>query len=353
MSLRPLLCAALLLAACTAPAPDAALRREDEAAQARQEAAEKPREERPGDPGPLDSVFAAAERETGGVLGVYAVHLTTGKRLRWRHRDRFPMASTYKLPIAVVALGRVGPGGWTLDQPVTLRPGDFRPSPSPVLDSLPPTGGTTTLRRLVESSLVYSDNTASDALLRMVGGPRAVTARVGISGMRVDRSEGQIHWDWNGVTQVPPESEWTLDTFRRLRGAVPQARRDSAHAAFYGDPRDTATPEGMVAVLKLVEEGRAMAPEMRDLLLRAMAASPTGPNRLRGMLPAGTVVQHKTGTIGQVVNDVGYVVMPDGGRVAIAVYVNRATAGTGAAERAIARVARAVYDHYLPRAGAQ
>ena len=93
-----------------------------------------------------------------------------------------------------------------------------------------------------------------------------------------------------------------------------------------------------------------MRNEPRRQHSRAAEETQTGPNRLRGMLPAGARVAHKTGTAGDadgitaVVNDVGIVTLPDGRRVAIAVFAKRSTRGQEAAERAIALISRAVYD---------
>jgi beta-lactamase class A len=329
---------ALLLAACNRADADAGASARKAAPPARAKAA-SPREQAAR----LDSGFARIERETGGRMGVYAIHLGDGRRLEWRPRERFPMASTYKVPISMIAAGRAHTQGLTLDEPVPVLPSDLRPAPSPIADSVGSAGGTTTLGALIRSALMYSDNTASDVLLRWVGGPRAVTARFGVAGMRVDRPEGQIQLDWNGVTQPPPPDQWSLDLFRRLRDAVPDAEKQAAHARFYADPRDTATPEGMATVLRGLEGSLGMPAGSRRFLLDAMAASVPGPNRLKGMLPAGTRVEHKTGTIGQETNDVGLITLPDGARVAIAVFV-RAPGGTGPGEQAIARAAKLVYD---------
>lgn len=335
---------ALLLAACGGGDADA--RADGPAAQAAAHPAEKAAPAQPrAQTDVLDSAFAAIERESGGRMGVYAMDLGTGERVGWRQRERFPMASTYKLPIAMIAAGRAQAQGLTLREPVDVGPSDLRPSPSPIIDSVGVDGGRTTLAALIRSSLMYSDNTANDVLLRWVGGPRAVTARFGVPGMRVDRSEGHIHLDWSGVTQALPEDQWTLESIRRMRAAVPDAERQAAQARFYTDPRDTATPEGMVTVLRGLESGLGMPAESRRFLLAAMAASPTGPNRIRGMLPAGTRVEHKTGTIGRIINDVGLVTLPGGGRMAIAVFV-LAPGGPGPGERAIARAAKTVYDHF-------
>jgi beta-lactamase class A len=89
-----------------------------------------------------------------------------------------------------------------------------------------------------------------------------------------------------------------------------------------------------------------MSPKSREFLLDVMSRTRTGAGRLRGMLPNGTPVAHKTGTLGGVANDVGYITLPDGRRFAIAVFTNSSMTPESDRERAIAEVARALYDFY-------
>jgi beta-lactamase class A len=84
-----------------------------------------------------------------------------------------------------------------------------------------------------------------------------------------------------------------------------------------------------------------------------MAESKPGPARLKGFLPAGTVVAHKTGTSGTnaagisaATNDVGIVTLPDGNHCIIAVFVADSPAGMAQREKTIARIAKAVWDYY-------
>ena len=76
----------------------------------------------------------------------------------------------------------------------------------------------------------------------------------------------------------------------------------------------------------------------------------TGAGRLQGLLPEGTVVAHKTGTVGGTLNDVGIVTLPDGRRVVVAVFITRSSAPYDVRERVIAEIARSVCDYYALRA---
>jgi beta-lactamase class A len=77
-----------------------------------------------------------------------------------------------------------------------------------------------------------------------------------------------------------------------------------------------------------------------------MSRTTTGFHRLRGLLPKGTPVADKTGTIGGVANDVGFITLPDGRRIAIAVYTKSSTTSEADREKAIAEVTRSVYDFF-------
>jgi beta-lactamase class A len=341
--------ALLLLGACTTPEGDHAQRLANEAG-SRDDSAATPAAR--AVPSPADSALAMrlleAERASGGTMGIAAVHLGTGRRIGHRAAERFPMASTFKLAVALAVLARVDSGRVSLDEAVRIVPSDFRLGPQPIADSLGPRGGTATVRQMVWSMMVHSDNSVTDKLMRMVGGPAAVNAHLrdrGIAGIRVDRYEAEVHWQYAGVRDVPPESEWTLRRFDSLTSAVPRAQKDSAHAAFYDDPRDTASPTAYADLMAQVARGEGLSPASQRFLLDAMEASMTGRRRIRGALPEGTVVADKTGTIGSSTNDVGLMTLPDGSQVAIAVFVKKSTRATAEVEPAIARAARVVYDH--------
>ncbi|HLM56943.1 MAG TPA: serine hydrolase, partial [Pyrinomonadaceae bacterium] len=115
--------------------------------------------------------------------------------------------------------------------------------------------------------------------------------------------------------------------------------------------RNWATPLGMLKLLRALHEGRGLSQPNRALLLKLMTDSTTGPRRLKGKLPAGTQVAHKTGTSGtdkagltRATNDVGIITLPDGRHLAVVVFVSESKAAAAVREGTIARVARAAWD---------
>jgi beta-lactamase class A len=102
----------------------------------------------------------------------------------------------------------------------------------------------------------------------------------------------------------------------------------------------------MLQLLLAIDNGTALSEKSREFLLGVMSRTRTGGGRLKGLLPKGTAVAHKTGTLGGVANDVGFVTLPDGRRFAIAVYTKSSTTSEANRDRAIAEVTRALYDFY-------
>jgi beta-lactamase class A len=305
---------------------------------------------------PLAARIAAIASRSSGTVGAAVVHVESGARVSVHGDRRFPMFSTYKVPIALQILRRVEQGSVRLDQEVEVTAADLRLGASRIAEQHPRGGVRMRVSELLEAMLVVSDNTAADLLLRLAGGAPAVTARlreIGIEDVRVDRGEGEIAFGYYGVRDAPPSAEWTLAKLRAAVERVPAAAKEQAALAFAADPRDTATPNAMADLLVRIAQGRAADAAGTARLLETMAACASGAARLPGQLPVGTVVAHKTGTgpstagVLAGVNDVGLVTLPGGrGRLAVAVFIQGAEGSIASAEATIAAIARAAYDHW-------
>ena len=301
----------------------------------------------------LERAIKRLAESSGGIVGVTAVHIETGRRVALNGELRFPMASVYKLPIALQLLHKIDRGELRLSDQVTLSEHDFRPGHSPIVEFANNKPLTLTVERLLELMLGESDNSASDKLLGLAGGAAAVTARMralDIAGIDISRPEGRLALDFWGVREPPPESEWTLALFESMSEKGTPATREAAAIAYTNDPRDTSTPDAMAQLLVRVHRGEVLKGASMERLLQIMAKTQTGLARLKGLLPAGTPVAHKTGTMGATTNDVGILTLPDGaGHVAIAVFVKGSTRDVPERERVIAEIARSIYDFFLFR----
>ncbi len=299
----------------------------------------------------VERAIARMAPDSGGTVGVTAIHIETGRRISFNGGERFPMASTYKFPIALRLLRMVDRGELRLDRTLTLGPSDFRLGATEIADLARDSAVTMTVGRLLELMVAQSDNTATDALMKLAGGPATVTARLrelGVTGVDVSRYEVQLYFAGTGIRDVPPESEWTIARLEAPPEKIPVEEQRAANDRYATDPRDTTTPDAMADLLARAFRGETLSREGTDRLLEILESTTTGPGCLKGRLPQGTVVAHKTGQQGGSRNDVGVITLPDGaGHVAIAVYVKGSPKEVPDRERVIADIARTVYDYFL------
>jgi beta-lactamase class A len=266
----------------------------------------------------LKTEFEKIAKDAKGRVGVAVMLLESRESADLRGDEHFPMHSVYKLPIAMAVLQRVDKGELKLDQMLRVEKSDFvrQGMYSPVRDKYPE-GAQLTTAELLHHTVSESDGTTSDVLLNLGGGPRGVKAfldEIKVSGINVVNSEKEIGRDWQ--TQY---ANW-------------------------------ATPKGAVELLAALQRRRGLSPESQALLLKLATESVPGAKRLKGQLPAGTVVAHKTGTGGtrdgitSATNDIGIITLPEDRHLAVAVFVSDSAADDATRESVIARIAKAAWD---------
>jgi beta-lactamase class A len=237
----------------------------------------------------LEQQLEAMAAGTNADVGIAALDLKTGETVSIKGNTPFPMASTVKIAVAALYLAQVDHHQRSLDD---------------VIKGVP-------ARRLMERMLIHSDNRATDMLINDLGGPNRVHDWLqdnGVRGLRVDRNISDLL----------------------------NAKRD------LWDRRDSSTPVAMVDLLKRIYRAELIKPESRNYLLGLMARCQTGKNRMKWLLPSGTAVEHKTGTLNGLSDDVGFISMPDGRRIAVAIFAR----GGSNRPRTIAQTARAIYDGF-------
>ena len=298
----------------------------------------------------LERELARIEPLSGGTLGIAAMHLETGKTVFYKADEQYPLASTYKVPIAVEALLLAEQGKLDLDKLVTWDTTDLHLGSEAFLLFRKP-GFALSVRNMLETMLILSENNSTDWMLKLVGGGQAVTQRLraaGINDVRVDRPTAEIIANPYGITDI-----WTDGKFSRAKwdaqfDKLSKARRDSAAYYYAQDPRDHGSPRGMLTLLTKIWKAEILNKQSSAYLLDIMYRCETGVNRIKGMLPPGTRVAHKTGTYSGTTNDMGIIDLPDGSHVAIAAYVKKSAKIEGPdLEKTIAQASRAVYDYFL------
>lgn len=303
----------------------------------------------------IEQEVARLSQLSGGVVGVTAVHVETGKRFSQNGQVRFPMASAYKIPIAVQLMSRIDSGVYSLDQLIEVKRSDMHPGSGMIADrfnwpgAIQP-GLALSVRSLMELMLLISDNSATDICLRLAGGPGAVNAcmrRLGINGLSVDRPTAYLISDWLGLP-MDPRQPWSSSRFDSLEKSLSPDRMKASSLAFDGNPKDTSTPDAMSELLLKLYATPIMKPDTKTLLLDILRRCETGLTRLKGALPPNTEVMHKTGTIGMTANDVGIITLPnDAGHLVISVFTKSSEKPLPERERSIAEVTRALHDYFL------
>ncbi|MGM9507397.1 class A beta-lactamase [Larkinella sp. GY13] len=286
-----------------------------------------------------------------GKVGLCAVHLESGKQVSMNLQERFPMASTVKVAIAVELLTKIEKGELSLRTMVDLKPSDLHPGSGTLETLFAKPGVQLSVENLLELMMVISDNSATDILLNLVGGVEPVRARLkalGIHGMSVDRTIVELIADLEGVT-LPPSDQWTVGFYDKLGATTTPETRRAAALKLEQDPRDTSTPEAMVNLLTQIYQAKALKPESRDLLLAVMERCRGGLARIKGYLPPATVVAHKTGSLNSsATDDVGIITLPgDAGHIVIAVFITASSQASAEREQTIAHLSRTVYDYFL------
>lgn len=293
--------------------------------------APKPVVRPPFKPGPaaLQADLDRIARAYGETVGIAVADIEGGWASSVNGQTFFPQQSVSKVWVAVTALEAIDRGRLALDTPVLMTRADASVFNQPLARNLPPEGFRTTVSNLLRHALAFSDNSANDVLIRVVGldNIRAMLERQGLTGIRLGADERHLQSMIAGLTWRPEYGQGR--GFEQARAKLPREHRLKAMDAYIAAPADGATPLGLVQALGAIRRGEVLSPASRDVLLDILAASRTGPGRLRGSLPAGWRISHKTGTgqdllgasIG--INDVAIMTAPDGKAYAVAVLIPR------------------------------
>ena len=269
----------------------------------------------------LSKTFEKIAADAKGKVGVAALVLETGESATLNADQHFPMQSVYKLPISMAIMEQAKKEAVDFDEKIGVTNEDFvRIGQHSPLRDQNPNGGEFTVRELIRLAIAESDGTASDVLMRVAGGANEIQSylmQIGIEDMKVVNTEKEIGRDWE--TQY---ANWS-------------------------------TPQAAVALLRGMREFTPGTDEKELILHRFMIDSTPGAKRLKGLLPKGTVVAHKTGTSGTqngitaATNDIGIIWLPNGKHLAIAVFVSDSPADEKTREAVIAKIANAAWDKWI------
>lgn len=233
---------------------------------------------------PIGDRIALLEQRYNAFVGFYGANLASDRTFGHRETDRFAMCSTFKAYLAARVLQKAQHNELAITDTVYIDPVAVV-GYSPIAG--PKAGSRMAISELVQAALQRSDNTAANELLRVIGGPTAITefARsIGDSQTRLDR--------------------WETD----LNSALP------------GDPRDTSTPHALGDGFRVLLTGNALDEAHRSQLEQWMRGNVTSSRSMRAGLPNGWTTADKTGTgdFGST-NDIGIAYGSAGQRVLLSV----------------------------------
>lgn len=293
-----------------------------------------------------------------GSVGIAVTEVSTGATVGYNPDVPMPQQSVSKLWVTLTALDLVDRGKLDLAEPVLVRPQDLTVFHQPIREILRQKGQfLTTYADLLVRAITQSDNTANDLILRRVGGPRAVEkliARKRLQGIAFGTNEIAKQSEIAGLQWQPSYSIGRR--FYEARDALPEPVRKAAFERYLARPMDGASAAGISTALVRIARGEVVSKDSARRLILTMNRTKSGPRRLRGGLPPGWAIAHKTGT-GQVYageqsgyNDVGLLFAPDGRQYAVAVMIARTRASYGERMAMMQGVTRAVaaYHDALP-----
>jgi len=292
----------------------------------------------------LTTLLESNEALPDGQIGIAALNINTGEKIALNGDASFFMASTYKVAIATQLLTLVDQKKISLHQMITLKSRDFVPGSGILTKYFKDDQCSLSVLALLKLMMQESDNTATDILLQLAGGPSAVTKRLQelkITRMTVDRSTLEFTRDFFNIKLPPPEKQnYDVLMSLYLKG-TPDLKK------FLNDTRDNATPNAMVNLLETLYQGKALSTESTTLLFSIMGKKTEETGRLYYFLPGVKVVQ-KLGTGEQVVNDVGLLYLPEQhGVIALAIFMKFVPSDHIVKERVTALIAKTIYDYFI------
>ncbi|NEQ31301.1 MAG: serine hydrolase [Leptolyngbya sp. SIO4C5] len=223
--------------------------------------------------------------------------------------EAMPAASTIKTPILVAFLQAVDAGIIQLDQPLVMSQAQIVGGSGEM--QAQPAGTQYSALEVATEMIVNSDNTATNMLIDLLGGPEALNQKF---------------------------RDWGLDA-TVMRNPLPDL-----------DGTNTTSPKDLATLMALVNRGDLLTLRSRDRLLSIMQRTHT-----KTLIPAGldssAIVANKTGDIGSALGDVALVDLPNGKRYAIAAIVQRPH-NDGRARELIRRISQTVYQEFTQAVGA-
>ena len=255
------------------------------------------------------------------IVGV-AVMDSRGKELiQINGENHFPMQSVYKFHLALAVLHNVDQQRLQLDQIISVNATDLDQSThSPMREERKTKTFDITIGELLYYSVALSDNNACDILFKLMDGVKSVQGYLTSLGERnvsVAATESEMSTGWD--VQF---SNWT-------------------------------TPVAAARLLERYYSTPLLNTPTHDFLWNQMVKSIRG-ERIKGMLPEGTVLAHKAGTsarnseqVQAAFNDIGIVMLPNGKHFSIAFFIMNSKESDQENAKVTATISKLVWEYFV------
>lgn len=237
------------------------------------------------------------------VPGVYLMDLDNGNFFSFNGTNTFSSASMIKLPILVAFFQDVDAGKIKLDEMLAIQQADIAEGSGEM--QYAGAGTQYTALETVTNMIITSDNTATNMIIRRIGGVETINQRLRQWGMQQTL-----------MRKLLPDLEGT----------------------------NTTSPKELVSLMALVNDGKLISMKSRDRVFDIMRRTETD-TLLPSIMAPGSTIAHKTGDIGSMVGDVGIVDLPSGRRYAVAAMVKRPH-NDGRAQELIRKIAALAYEQF-------
>ncbi|RQO66125.1 class A beta-lactamase, subclass A2 [Pedobacter sp. KBW06] len=266
----------------------------------------------------LDSIVSTKKAD----VGFSVMYLENQKIVSLNGDKHYPMQSVYKFHLALAVLNQVDQGKLKLDQKIFVKKSDLlQDTWSPLREKYLNGNVGLPLSEILKYTVSESDNNGCDILFRLIGGTGKADQFIkkqGIKEISITGTEEEMHKD----DQVQFRN-WT-------------------------------TPKAANNLLKKFLEGKVLKKTTEDFLMKIMEETVTGPGKIKGLLPKGTLVAHKTGNSGvnkegitAASNDIGIVTLPNGKKMLISAFVSMSKESDQENDKIIAALTKAAFEEGL------
>ena len=252
------------------------------------------------------------------TFGIGIHDFQTNESLFINGDQQFVMMSVVKLPQAIALLHQVDEGKYSINEKIIFEESDMRPTYSPILEEKRDTPFELALDNALSYTVSKSDNNVCDRIFKLLEGPKSVERSI-------------RNFEIKSIT---------------VGTNYANMQKNSRYA-------NQITPRDMTELFRKFYEGEILSESSTKLLWQKLVETSTGPDRLKGLLPQGTIIGHKTGTsdtsedgVTYAFNDSGIMKLPNGKSIAIIVFIKDSKMNWESNSRTIAEIAKACYDVY-------